>query len=340
LPYQSAFLPNESPLTNLGEIKLKPMSRELFEVVIKAVRDPIAIKGDTIEYNANAFKVGPNATVEDLLRKLPGVSVEQDGSIKAQGQSVQKVTVDGKTFFSNDPKIATKNIPAEAINKIQIFNDKSEQAKFSGVDDGKKEKTINLELKDTFKNGGFGRFTLGQGLDDRREFRATYSKFSKTEQFSIIGLANNTNQEGFSFNDYRDFAGSQAFSNNSDEFGFSAGNSYFFDSGNNAGVPISSQQGRGFSSSYAGGVNYNFDQKKTKLTSSYFFNQTQRIEQTFTNKKTFLQNNTFFENKDNANANNLAANHRINLRYEQGLDSLNTLLATANGSYQIGDVKM
>ena len=158
IPLQKDVIPTDEAVLDMGSLALKPITKELFEVVVKTAKAPLSIKGDTIEYNAASFKVPPGSTVEDLLRKLPGMQIEQDGSIRAQGMEVKKVTVDGKSFFGSDPKQATKNISADAIQKVQVFNDKTEAAKMTGVDDGKKEKTINLELKESHKKGGFGSY--------------------------------------------------------------------------------------------------------------------------------------------------------------------------------------
>ena len=238
LPYNQLVKPTGEATINLGELRMKPITKELFEVVVKTAKAPLTIKGDTIEYNASSFKVPPGSTVEDLLRKLPGVQIDQDGSIRAQGQEVRKVTVDGKNFFGNDPKMATKNIQAEAIQKVQVFNDKTEQAKLTGVDDGKKEKTVNLELKEEFKKGGFGKATVAAGpasndLPLRAEGKASYNKFNAKHQFSLVGLGNNTNQQGLSRDDYQDFRGSNAYNSNQNaDFGFSGGNFFYFsDSG-------------------------------------------------------------------------------------------------------------
>ncbi len=229
IPFNQVISPPDGEELNMGQLKLKPISKELMEVVVRTARAPLNIKGDTIEYNAASFKVPPGSTVEELLRKLPGFQIDQEGNIRAQGQEVKKVTVDGKNFFGNDPKMATKNLPSEAISKVQVFTDKSEQAKLTGVDDGKKEKTVNLELKDNFKNGGFGKLTAGGGSDfvpdrtnrGRGEVKGNYNKFDKKQQFSVIGLANNTNQTGLSWNDYQDFRGSNSFNwNDEADFGF------------------------------------------------------------------------------------------------------------------------
>ncbi|MBC7893490.1 MAG: carboxypeptidase regulatory-like domain-containing protein, partial [Sphingobacteriaceae bacterium] len=256
LPIQRDIVPGDDGTVELGALKLKPIAKELLEVVIRTAKAPLTIRGDTVEYNASSFKVPPGATVEDLLRKLPGVVVDQDGGIKAQGQDVKKVTVDGKSFFGADPKLATKNLAADAIAKVQIFNDKSEQSKITGVDDGRKEKTVNLELKESARKGGFGKITAGGGLDGgtsgaRGEVKGNYNRFNTKNQFSIIGLGNNTNQTGVSFDDYQDFRGSQSFNWNDDaDFSFSSGGrsiSFGGDDDESLSIPISGRSGRGFS---------------------------------------------------------------------------------------------
>jgi hypothetical protein len=173
---------------------MEPDRRELDEVVIQAERPPVVVKKDTIEFNASSFKTQQNAMVEDLLKKLPGVEVDQDGNIDAQGERVQRVTVDGREFFGRDPKIATRNLPADAVDKVQIFDKKSDQALFTGIDDGQKEKTVNLELKEEKIKGAFGTITGGFGTDDRFSAKASVNKFGKTRQVSVLGMANNVNE--------------------------------------------------------------------------------------------------------------------------------------------------
>ena len=192
---------------NLGNIILEEESEILKEVLVKGDRVPVVINGDTIEYNADAFKTQPNAVVEDLLKRLPGVEVERDGTIRAQGEQVQQVLVDGKEFFGTDPKVATKNLPADAIDKVQVFNKKSDRSEFSGIDDGQRQKTINLELKEDKKNGAFGRITGGAGTDERFYGKTNINRFSPNRQISLIGTINNINEQGFSMNDYFNFSG-------------------------------------------------------------------------------------------------------------------------------------
>ena len=308
------------------------------EVVVRTAKAPLTIKGDTIEYNASSFKVPPGSTVEDLLRKLPGVQVDQDGNIRAQGQEVKKVTVDGKSFFGDDPKLATKNLQAEAITKVQVYNDKTEQAKLTGVDDGKKEKTVNLELKEEFKKGGFGKVTAGAGpasnnVSTRYEGKGSYNKFNSKEQFSALLLGNNTNQQGLSFNDYQDFRGSNSFNwNDNADFGFSGSSRflYFGDDNESLTVPVGGGNGRGFSKNVAGGLNYNYDTKKTKLSTSYYFNQTRLQLDALRENKSFLPGSIILRKTDTSGQANLNTNHRVSFRYEKQLDSMQSLVVISN----------
>ena len=207
IPFQQNLAPSPTDVNDLGVLKMKPITKELLEVVIRAAKAPLSIRGDTIEYNTSSFKVPPGSTVEDLLRRLPGIEVDADGNIKAQGKDVSKLYVDGKTFFGNDPKAATKSLGAETISKVQVFNEKSEQSKLTGVDDGKKEKAMNLELKEEYKKGRFGKITAAIGNQERWAARGNYNRFNKTEQMSIIGYGNNINQTGLNWDDYGEFKG-------------------------------------------------------------------------------------------------------------------------------------
>ncbi|GAB3895272.1 TonB-dependent receptor [Larkinella knui] len=331
LPLQVEVNPDNGEVVDLGTLAIKPIQKELLEIVVKTARAPLSIRGDTIEYNAASFKVPPGSTVEELLRKLPGMQVDQDGNIKAQGENVTKMTVDGKTFFGSDPKLATKNLPAEAISKVQVFNDKTEASKTTGIDDGKREKTVNLELKESHRKGGFGKVTAGIGTKDRYQLRGNYNRFNTKEQMSVIGFANNINQTGLSFDDYQDFRGSQSFNwNDQGDFGFNGGGYIVFGDDNGIGVPISGgSSNRGFSKNYAGGGNYNYDTKNTKLSSNYFFNQTGQTFDTDLTKQTSLLNGAF-RTEEKSFRNTLGNNHRASARFEQNLDSLNTLVVVGN----------
>ncbi|QIP12353.1 TonB-dependent receptor [Spirosoma aureum] len=347
IPYNQVIKSGGEALIDLGPLKLKPITRELMEVVVRTAKAPLTIKGDTIEYNASSFKVPPGSTVEDLLRKLPGVQVDQDGNIRAQGQEVKRVTVDGKNFFGNDPKQATKNLQAESISKVQVFNDKTEQAKLTGVDDGKKEKTVNLELKEEFKKGGFGKVTASAGpasndIPARGEIKGSYNKFNAKNQFSLVGLGNNTNQQGLSYNDYQDFRGSNSYNGNQNaDFGFSGGNFFYYsDSGDEGlGIPVSGRQGTGFSNNVAGGINYNYDTKKKKFSSSYYYNQT-RLDLSALRNQTYYLPQGQYQINETSNQLNFNGNHRVSLRYEAQLDSVNTLVFINNSRLGNGNANL
>jgi hypothetical protein len=198
MPYfHKLQFPQESNLLDLGVLQLRPLSNELKEVMVQGEKSPVVFKKDTIEYNAGSFKTQPNAVAEDLLKKLPGVDVETDGSISVKGEKVQRVTVDGKEFFGRDPKLATRNLPADAIDKVQVFDKKSDQAMFTGIDDGQREKTINLQLKEEKRNSAFGNAMAGIGTDDRYQAKASLNRFSSGKQLSFLGMANNVNAQGF-----------------------------------------------------------------------------------------------------------------------------------------------
>lgn len=336
VPYQEIIEPKNQDVVDIGKAKMKVLQKELYEVVIKTARAPLSIRGDTVEFDAKAFKVPPGSTVEDLLRKLPGVQVDGDGNIRAQGEEIKRVTVDGKRFFGDDPKMATKNLPAEAINKVQVFNGKTEQAKATGVDDGKREKTMNLELKDSHKKGGFGKAVAGVGTDSRLEGKVSYNRFDDKQQFAVLGFGNNTNQSGIARNDYQDFKGSQSFNWGDDgDFGFSSGRYYGGDD-----ITIQPNWGgqgsEGFTKNWAGGANYNFDTKKTKLSTSYFYNSTRAITDVQTSSENFLTNDSYFTDGKNKTL-AFTGNHRPAFRFEHNIDSLNTLVLISNSRINTGD---
>ena len=337
IPFQQNLTPSATDIEDLGILKMKPITKELMEVVIRTAKAPLSIRGDTIEYNASSFKVPPGSTVEDLLRRLPGIEVDADGNIKAQGRSVNKLYVDGKSFFGNDPKAATKSLGAETISKVQVFNEKSEQAKLTGVDDGKKEKAMNLELKEEFKKGSFGKITAAVGNEERWAARGNYNRFNKTEQMSIIGYGNNINQTGLNWEDYGEFKGQNAFGGNRDngDFGFNGGGNFYYYSGNNA--FSNNFDGRGFTKNAGAGANYNFDNKKKKFNALYFYNQTQLDLDQFGSRKTFFQDSTF-ANTDTLNKSEFRNNHSIATRFEQEIDSNNTLIAKVDVRFSLNQM--
>lgn len=338
IPFQKELVLPESDVLDVEEISLTPILQELYEVVVKAAKAPLMMRGDTLEYDASKFKVPPGATLEDLLRRLPGIQIDVDGNIVAQGQQVQKVTVDGRRFFGGNTKMATQNLNAESISKLQLFDDKSEQSKLTGVEDGVKEKTLNVELKEEAKKGGFGKISAAGGTDGRWTSNASYNKFYKVNQFSIIGYGNNVNQTGLSWDDLQEFRGSGAFQfGDTGDFGFngSGGNVIFFSSGDREEsfeIPFNNLSS-GFSNNQAIGVNYNHLKNKKDFSGNYFYSRSDQIVESFNSRTNFLLDNSSFTSTDQSLQNNMAGHHRANLRFQNELDSANTITINAKGRF-------
>ena len=199
---------------DLGTVKMDQDNEVLEAATVEAIGNPIIVKKDTIEYSASSFKTTDNDMLEELLKKLPGVEVDSDGTITANGQTISKIMIDGKEFFLDDPQMATKNIPAKIINKIKVVEKKSEQAEFTGIDDGEEEHVIDLSIKPGMMDGWFGNLMAGGGHDvpdkgyytdgltpgkDGWRYQAAgmLGQFKKKSQISIILNANNTNNRGF-----------------------------------------------------------------------------------------------------------------------------------------------
>lgn len=207
--YYTTLEVNETIEKDLGlqVLSLNGRGTELDAVIVSGEKIPIRLKGDTLEYNAGSFKVKPDAVVEDLLKKMPGMQVDKNGNIQSMGKTVTKVLVDGKEFFGDDPKVATKNLPADAVDKIQSFEKKSDASLFSGIDDGAREQTLNLVLKDGKKTGYFGEAKAGGGIPGKYEGLLKAFKFRQKSQLATMGMFNNINKFGFSFEDYFNFNG-------------------------------------------------------------------------------------------------------------------------------------
>lgn len=327
--YLKLIVPTDAILVDLGIIKMQPISKELAEVTVKAEKAPVSIKGDTVEFNAGSFKVKPNGVVEDLLKKLPGVEVDKEGNIKAQGETVRRVTVDGKEFFGRDPKMATKNLSADAIDKVQVFDKRSDQADFTGIDDGQRQKNINLKLKEDHKKGTFGKITAGAGLDERYAGRLNINRFNKDKQLSFLGMGNNVNQQGFSIDDYMNFTGDLM------RMMSGRGGSIRLEINDNDGsLPMNfGQKPTGFIRNWAGGMNFNNPiTKKTEINGSYFYNNLSQLSESEQNRQNFLPTGNFTSNKTSTQ-NNQNDNHRFNFTLDQKIDSLNSMKFTSYINY-------
>ncbi len=185
---------------NFYRIKLTPDTKILNTVDVNAIQNRVTLKGDTAEINAGSYKVNTDATVEDLVKKMPGITSE-NGTIKAQGEEVKKVLIDGKEFYGDDANAALKNLPAEIVEKIQVFDKLSDQAQFTGFNDGNTTKTLNIVTKRGMSNGEFGKFYAGAGTDERFNSGLNYNHFSGNQKITVLGMFNNINQQNFSADD-------------------------------------------------------------------------------------------------------------------------------------------
>ena len=193
---------------DFGRVKLILKANLLNDVIIKGKAVAIKIKGDTTEFNAAAYKIQPNDKVEDLLKQLQGVEVDKDGKITAQGAQVNKVLVDGEEFFGDDPTLVTKNIRADMVDKVQLYDKKSDQATFTGIDDGEKAKTINIKLKEDKKNGYFGKLDVNGGTDDFYQLQGMFNMFKGKQKLSAYGTLANTGKTGLGWGDSEKYGSS------------------------------------------------------------------------------------------------------------------------------------
>jgi hypothetical protein len=333
----------ENPVVDMGTLDMLRSSKMLDEVVITDDA-PIKVKGDTLAFNAAAFKTKPNATVEDLLKKLPGVQVERDGTVKAQGENVQKVYVDGKEFFSNDPKLATKNLTADMVDQVEVFDDVSEQSRFNRIDDGSRTKAINLKLKKDKKKGTFGKAYAGYGTQDRYDAGVTANFFKGATQTSLIAKANNTNNIGFTVSDMLGMMGGGG--------GFSGGGGMMMSGGGGGRVGgmqmVSAGPGgggsfggfsggsnsNGITSSYQLGVNYRDTwSKKVDANGSYFFNRSE-TENLGTRFRQEFYGDSAINSDRRTWSDNINNNHRFNYNLVWNIDSFNSIIFSPNINLQ------
>lgn len=307
---------------DVGNINLVQHDVEMNEVLVLE-RIPVAVQsGDTTVYNADAFKVNKDAVAEDLLVKIPGVQVE-NGKVKAQGEEVKKVYVDGKTFFGEDPNVALKNIPADIIQKVQVFDQQTDQAQFSGFDDGSTNKAINIITRMGIHEATFGKMLAGYGSNKKYNVNGDINFFNEEQRLSLIGQVNNTNEQNFSVMDMLGVMSGMPSRGSMGGMGEGMINRQG-SMGADQNMFLGSQNGttdvKGF------GVNYNNTwEDNSELGGSYFFNNTDNDLQSDVTRDYFGASNggqKYFENKLSETKN---TNHRFNLRLEYKIDSLNEI---------------
>ena len=286
---------------------------------------PIAVqKGDTTEFNADAFKTNKDATTGDLVEKMPGIT-NKNGQVNAQGEQVKQVLVDGKPFFGQDPKSAMSNIPAEVVQKIQVFDDQSEDSKATGLPDGNTVKTINIITKPEYRNSKFGNVYAGYGLNNRYNAGGNYNIFNGDQRISFVSLFNNVNQQNFSS---EDLVGISAGSGGGRRGGGRRGG--IRSSSNNFVVP----QQNGIAKTAAGGVNFQDTWGKTEFIGSYFYNNTRTdaLENSVLTYFSDRESSQVYDETDSSYTED--ANRKLSIQLKHSFNRRSTLTLRANGSLQ------
>ena len=296
--YKKQFSLQEQSNIDLGEVIMKFSTNSLDEVLVKGDRAPVTIKRDTLEFNASSFKTQPDANVEEVLKQLPGVEVDNEGNITVNGKEVSRILVNGKEFFGDDPKIATKNLPKELIDKIQVVDTKTKSEEFTGEEGDSENKTINLTIEEDKNKGYFSRLTAGGGTDERYELSGIANYFKDELRVSLLGSSNNINSSGFTFDEVYDAMGRSAYSINN--------------TGGGGGITKSDNAGFNFANEWG---------EKAELNSNYFFNRADNRTATTTNRENILPDRTYFNNSESTSERQ-NDNHRARVNFEFKPDTL------------------
>jgi len=301
---------------NLGKLEMKPAATSLEGVSITGTTERAEQKGDTTQYNSSAFKVTQDATTEDLVKKMPGITIE-NGTVKAHGEDVKRILVDGKQFFGDDPSVTLKNLPAEVVDKIQVFDKLSDQAQWSGFDDGSGQKTINTVTKNAKNSGQFGKFSAGYGTDGKYLLGANVNFFKGNRRITLLGMSNNVNQQNFQVDNLTGSGGGQQ--------GMGGRGGPGFQVGPQSGIFTTNALGGNYTNSWG---------TKWVVNASYFWNN----GVTTTNKVTDRQYlvvgdaNQYYNEINKSSTEN--TNHRANMRIEFNPDTSNSFILSPRFSLQ------
>jgi hypothetical protein len=313
----------------LGQIVMTPKTKLLEEVIVKSGA-PIRIKGDTTVYTADSFKVRPGANVEELLRRLPGIQVDRNGQITAMGERVKKVLVDGEEFFGSDPGIATKSLRADVVKEVEVYDKKSDQAEFTGIDDGVKDKTINLKLKEDKKKGYFGKIELGGGTDQRFNNSFMGNAFKGKRKLSAYAIMSNTGQTRLDWQEAQNYGGGM----DGVETGVSDdGGMYMMMTSDNDDVNFRGGQ-NGIPTNWNGGLHYSnkFHDGKQTLNAGYRFSKINSPGVTQVFSRQFTQDTSWLSNSiDNKFTQRIR--HQLNIIVENNLDSNNSIKWTTRANH-------
>lgn len=315
-------------------ISLTPKSK-LLETVILNAKYAMRVKGDTTSYMADSFKVSANANVEELLKKLPGIQVDKNGQIKAMGQNVEKVLVDGEEFFGDDPGMAVKNLRADAVKEVQVFDKKSDQAEFTGIDDGKTKKTINLKLKEDKKNGYFGKISLSGGLqkniDDRYNNNLMYSTFKGKRKLSAFFLNGNTGQDGLNWQDAEKYGSNDNVTTSLTDDG---GVMIMYSGNNSQDDEPYVNTNNGYIKNINAGLQYsNKFKDKNTLNISPKYNSQDYSNTTITKTQQLLGGDSSLNTNSTSDAHVNRYNVKLSGSYDIKIDSMNSLKVSVRGSY-------
>ena len=334
-PYFAEMVQNAAIESNdliFPAIALTSKSILLQEVIVKS-GSPIKIKGDTTVYTADSFKVRPGANVEELLRKLPGIQVDKDGKITAMGEQVKKVLVDGEEFFGDDPGIATKNLRADVVKEVEVFDKKSDQAVFTGIEDGVKDKTINLKLKDNAKKGFFGKLEAGTDFNNYYNNSAMINAFRGKRKMAAYAIMSNTGQTNLDWNDAQNFGGGDGMNT---ELMDGGGIMMYYDGGSNEDNYYGGRGG--IPQNWNGGLHYSnkFNNSKESLNAGYKFSKVNSPsgERAYTT--------SFFGDSSTSSTRFTEGftekiKQSLNLTFETNIDSANTIKYT--GKANLGNTK-
>jgi hypothetical protein len=307
-------------IEDLGKLFLTPTATKLKQVNVSSEAIRAEQKGDTTQYSSAAYKVTQDANTEDLVKKMPGITVE-NGTVKSQGEDIKKVLVDGKQFFGDDPTVVLKNLPAEVIDKIQVFDKLSDQSAWSGFDDGNAQKTMNIVTKSARNNGQFGKFTAGYGSDDRYQAGINLNLFKDNQRITIIGNSNNVNMQNFGSDDFLGAMGG-VFSGGGQRGSF-----------NRASMGGNAQSGITTTNSI--GINYtNVWGTKLTLNGSYFYNLGKNNTNKILDRQYILTGSSNQDYNEFSNSRSNNDNHRLNFRLEYNINDRNSIVLTPRFSFQ------
>lgn len=309
--FKDTTVTSQAPHVRLGTIVLKDDNLLLEDAIVTAKAPEIVVKGDTIEYNADSYKVTESAVIEDLLKRMPGVEIDAEGKITVNGREIKKILVDGKEFFSDDPKVASKNLPARMVDKLQVLERRTDMSLMTGFDDGNEEMVINLTVKPGMKEGLFGNAFAGYGSQDRYEANAMVNYMRDKDQLTLLGGLNNTNNAGFS-----DLASAMFGSMGGGRRGRGGW-------GGSSGITKSANAGLNFSKEF---------DKKLTLGGNIRYGDTDTDSRSNVYTQNLLSASNTFE-KENNTSNNYSQNVNMDFRLEWEPDSMTKFIFRPNASF-------